>query len=69
MKRILLSCLFGLVLSFSFAQNWSPLNTTEKFHFKHDTASTISHTVFVPKHPYGSGKENWGIATGDMDKE
>ncbi len=34
-----------------------------------DSTIFISHTVFVPKHPYGSGKENWGIATGDMDKD
>ena len=34
-----------------------------------DSTIYISRTVFVPKHPYGSGKENWGIATGDMDKD
>lgn len=34
-----------------------------------DSTMFISHTVFVPKHPYDSGKENWGIATGDFNKD
>ena len=34
-----------------------------------DSTIFISKTVFVPKHPYESGKENWDIAVGDIDKD
>lgn len=34
-----------------------------------DSTIFTSHTVFVPKHPYVSGAENWGIDCGDVDKD
>jgi outer membrane protein OmpA-like peptidoglycan-associated protein len=34
-----------------------------------DSTIFISHTVFVPKTAYESGKENWGLDIGDIDKD
>lgn len=34
-----------------------------------DSTIFISNTVFVPKHPYVSGKENWGVDVGDINKD
>jgi len=34
-----------------------------------DSTIFTSHTVFVPKHPYDSGVENWGIDCGDVNKD
>lgn len=34
-----------------------------------DSTIFISRTVFVPKYPYESGQENWGVDLGDIDKD
>lgn len=34
-----------------------------------DSTIFVSHTVFVPKAPYESGAENWGVDMGDVDKD
>jgi outer membrane protein OmpA-like peptidoglycan-associated protein len=34
-----------------------------------DSTIFISNTVFVPKFPYPSGKENWDVALGDVNKD
>ncbi|MEM0998037.1 MAG: FG-GAP-like repeat-containing protein [Bacteroidota bacterium] len=34
-----------------------------------DSTIFVSHTVFVPKAPYDSGQENWGVDLGDIDKD
>lgn len=34
-----------------------------------DSTIFTSHTVFVPKHSYSSGTENWGIDCGDINKD
>ncbi|MFM2376772.1 MAG: hypothetical protein RLZZ165_1869 [Bacteroidota bacterium] len=34
-----------------------------------DSTIFVSHTVFVPKAPYESGVENWGVALGDVDHD
>ncbi len=34
-----------------------------------DSTIFTSHTVFVPKHSYNSGTENWGIDCGDINKD
>jgi outer membrane protein OmpA-like peptidoglycan-associated protein len=34
-----------------------------------DSTIFISNTVFVPKFPYDSGQENWGVDVGDINKD
>ncbi len=34
-----------------------------------DSTIFISHTVFVPKHSYTSGLQNWSVATADMNRD
>lgn len=34
-----------------------------------DSTIFISNDVFVPKYPYESGNENWGVDVGDFDKD
>ena len=34
-----------------------------------DSTIFISHSVFVPRHAYNSGKKNWGVDVGDFNKD
>lgn len=48
MKKIILTfLLFSCFGNFTLAQNWKPLNTTEKYNFQNNTANYVSNTLWV----------------------
>lgn len=47
MKQLVLFLLLAIVTQELTAQNWAPINTTDKYNYKADTASAISHTLWV----------------------
>ncbi|HHG85002.1 MAG TPA: VCBS repeat-containing protein, partial [Bacteroidetes bacterium] len=48
---------------------WAPGQAQIKNRSGVDSTIFISNTIFVPKHPYESGAENWDVAVGDIDKD
>ncbi|MFN8396931.1 MAG: FG-GAP-like repeat-containing protein [Bacteroidia bacterium] len=62
-KRIA-GALSGLLLLCGLTANAQVTNRSGE-----DSTIFVSHTVFVPKAPYESGVENWGVDLGDIDKD
>jgi len=47
MKRTLLITTLAILSQLLIAQNWAPINTTEKFCYETDTVGKVSHVLFV----------------------
>ena len=54
-------CLLFLTVSVGFGQ--------VKNRSGEDSTIFISKTIFLPNYSYASGKENWGVACADMNKD
>lgn len=58
-----------LLVFFFFANSYMAMHAQVKNRSGEDSTIFISGTVFVPKYPYTSGAENWGIDAGDINKD
>ena len=63
LRRI--AAVFGTLVFFFASQSFAQVTNRSGV----DSTIFVSHTVFVPKAPYESGVENWGVDLGDIDKD